>query len=200
MPFATHCAEVSVNTVKSQQTSPNWTNPDKNFIKPEQTVSQFCQARKCFSDFSSGHSQKSSSPRCVKSGQHGCALAKYEHASRACEPVSRIRLTSFQHTNGVLPCAIYTPAFCSWLCELSVRQTWFRQFNKLYFISELSVGRTLRSPNMVQSVWQTMLHFLTDLLMICELQPELHCAGYTQTCVHMLTHTTHAAYRPFAAK
>ena len=70
-PFAAHCASVLVNTVKSQQTSPSWTNLDKNFVKPEQTICKFCQAGKCFFDFSSGwisgHSWKSSSPRLLKS-------------------------------------------------------------------------------------------------------------------------------------
>ena len=46
--FAAHCAEVSINTVKSWQTSPGQTNPDKNFVKPEQTICQFCQAGKSF--------------------------------------------------------------------------------------------------------------------------------------------------------
>ena len=67
--FATHYAEVSVNTVKSQHTSPSRTNLDKNFVIPEQTVCEFCQARKRFSNFSpgqnSGHSRKSSSPMFV---------------------------------------------------------------------------------------------------------------------------------------
>ena len=43
---------------------------------------------------------------------------------------------------------------------------------------------------MVWTVWQTVLCFLTDLLMRCKLQPKLHCAGCTQTRVHMLTHDT----------
>ena len=71
-----------------------------------------------------------------------------------------------------------------------MRQTWFRQFDELYFVSELSVGCTYKSPNMVWTVWGTIFCFLTDLLMRCELQPELHCAGCTETCVHMLTHDT----------
>ena len=45
-------------------------------------------------------------------------------------------------------------------------------------------------PNMVWMVRRTMIHFLTDFLMRCKLQPELCCAGCTQTCVHMLTHDT----------
>ena len=38
---------------------------------------------------------------CVKSGLHGCALSKYEQASRAHEHVKWIRLTSLQHATGV---------------------------------------------------------------------------------------------------
>ena len=34
------------------------------------------------------------------------------------------------------------------------------------------------------------LHLLTDLLMTCKFQPELCCAGCTQTRLHMLTHNT----------
>ena len=80
VPFAAHCAEVSVNTVKSTQTSPCQTNLDKNFVKPEQTVCEFCQAAKCFCDFSpgrnSGHSQKSSSPTVI-----GALFLKKAHIS-----------------------------------------------------------------------------------------------------------------------
>ena len=47
--------------------------------------------------------------RCVKSGLHGCALAKYEHASRAREPVNRIRQTSFQHATGEGACCNLCP-------------------------------------------------------------------------------------------
>ena len=43
---------------------------------------------------------------------------------------------------------------------------------------------------MLQTVWQTILHFLNDLLIRCKLQPKLRCAGCTQTHVHMLTHDT----------
>ena len=46
------------------------------------------------------------------------------------------------------------------------------------------------SPNLVRTVRRTILRFLTDLLMRCKLQPELRCAGCTQTRVHMLTFDT----------
>ena len=74
--------------------------------------------------------------------------------------------------------------------ELLGRRTWFGQFDEQYFSSELSVGWTFRSLNMVRTVWWTVLRFLTDLLMRCKLQPELHCAGCTLTRVHMLTLNT----------
>ena len=79
---------------------------------------------------------------------------------------------------------------CSYLGELLVRQTWFGQFNELYFISELNVRWTFRLPNVVWTVRQAVLHFLTNLLMKWKLQPELRCAGCAQTRVHMLTHDT----------
>ena len=63
------------------------------------------------------------------------------------------------------------------------------QFDELYFVSKLSVGRTSRSPNMVRTVRRTVLRFLTDLLMRCKLRPELRCAGCTQTRVYMLIHS-----------
>ena len=47
--------------------------------------------------------------QCVKSGPHGCALAKYERASRALEPVNRIRPMSFQHATGVWACGNLHP-------------------------------------------------------------------------------------------
>ena len=40
---------------------------------------------------------------------------------------------------------------------------------------------------MARTVRQSILHFLTDLFMRHKLQPELCCAGCTQTCMHMLT-------------
>ena len=63
------------------------------------------------------------------------------------------------------------------------------QFNELYFVSELSVEWTSRLPNMVQTVWRTILRFLTDFLMRCKLQPKPRCAGCTQTRVYMLIHS-----------
>ena len=74
--------------------------------------------------------------------------------------------------------------------ELLVRRTWFGHFDDQYFVFELSVGQTSRSPNMVWTVRRTILRFLTDLLMRCKLQPELRCAGCTQTRVHMFIHDT----------
>ena len=79
---------------------------------------------------------------------------------------------------------------CSSLGELLVRRTLFGQFDELYFVSELNVGRTFRSPNVVRTVRRTILRFSTDLLMRCKLQPELRCADCTQTRMHILTHDT----------
>ena len=36
---------------------------------------------------------------------------------------------------------------------------------------------------MVQTIWRTILRFFTDFLMRCKFQPELCCAGCTQTCL-----------------
>ena len=60
----------------------------------------------------------------------------------------------------------------------------------IFFSFFLKPGRTSRSPNIVRTVRRTVLRFLTDFLMRCKLQPELRCAGCTQTRVHMLTHDT----------
>ena len=79
---------------------------------------------------------------------------------------------------------------CSSLGELLVYPTWFRQFDELYFFSELSVRQTFQSPKMVWTVQQTILHFSTDLLTRYKLQPKLRCQGCTQTCEHMFTHDT----------
>ena len=43
---------------------------------------------------------------------------------------------------------------------------------------------------MVRTIRRTILRLLTISLMRCKLQPELRCAGCTQTLVHMLTHDT----------
>ena len=47
--------------------------------------------------------------RCVKCSPHGCTLAKYEHASWACERVNQICPTSFQLTTGMLVCSKLHP-------------------------------------------------------------------------------------------
>ena len=52
--------------------------------------------------------------------------------------------------------------------------------------------QTVSSPNLIQTVQRTILHFLTDLLMRCKLQPKLCCTGCTQTCMHMLTYDTYS--------
>ena len=44
-----------------------------------------------------------------KSGPHSCAFGKYEHASRAHEPVNQIHPMSFQHTTGVRACGNLYP-------------------------------------------------------------------------------------------
>ena len=71
--------------------------------------------------------------------------------------------------------------------QWSIHPTWLGQFNELYFISELSVGQTFRSPNLVRTVWQTILCFLTDLIIRCKLQPKLCCRLYTDTHAHAQT-------------
>ena len=43
--------------------------------------------------------------QCVESGPYSCALAQYEHASRAREHVNRICLMPFQHSTGVRTCS-----------------------------------------------------------------------------------------------
>ena len=47
--------------------------------------------------------------QCVKSGLHGCTLAKYEHASQVHEPVYRTRPMSFQHAIGMWGCGNLYP-------------------------------------------------------------------------------------------
>ena len=51
----------------------------------------------------------------------------------------------------------------------------------------MSVRQTFRSPNHVRTAWWTVLCFWIDSLTRGKLQPELCCAGCTQTCMHMLT-------------
>ena len=94
---------------------------------------------------------------CVKSGLHGCALSKYEQASRAHEHVKWIRLTSLQHATGVQaygnlhPChthqvkASHKPDSHSW---------WRHHTNRTHTAGE-GITRswhsvTLKSPNRIE--------------------------------------------------
>ena len=73
---------------------------------------------------------------------------------------------------------------------LAVDEAYKATFWSIPGLSLFLIGRTVGSPYMVRTVLRTILRLLTDLLMRCKLQPELCCAGCTQTRVHMLTHDT----------